>query len=284
MKRELTTFGVALVVLVGVLAFSQPTAAVLTTVSGPDQVSQSDEIAFETTVELREDERIPVESFDLTVAPNGTSRAVTVNFTPDGTVQSVDTSGGAGDDINVSRLEQSLRIVRTDGNAEFGYGYRSGTDERTGENHTFGYGYGYGYSHGDAAQPSFGFDIQFDAAAFDPGAYTVQVSVNTGAETDMFASNVKAFEVEPSEVTATLDVEPDTLNKQSQGKWVTSYIELSSHNVSAIDIDSVELEGVPAVNDSKYGFVSNPEIKDRDWDGSDELMVKFPRDVLAETL
>lgn len=43
-----------------------------------------------------------------------------------------------------------------------------------------------------------------------------------------------------------------------------------------IQIGTVRLENVPAVSDQKYGFVKNPELKDRDESGLPELMVKFP--------
>lgn len=282
MRRELLTLGMAASIVLSLLVFTQPTAAVLSTVEGPDQVRQSDELSFGATVELRQDERVPIEGYELTVSPNGTAGNVTVVFAPDGTVESVQASGDAGERINVSRLEETLVVARTAGNADFGYGYLSGTNERTGEERSFGYGYGYGY--GDGTQPTYGFDIGVDASAFEPGNYTLRLSVATNGEDDAFASNPVAFEVLPARATADVDVDPDTLNQASNGKWVTAYIELPDHNVTDIDIGTVELNGVPAINDSRYGFVADPATKDRDGDGLDELMVKFPRDEVADTL
>lgn len=283
MRRELLALGMTVSILLSLLAFTQPTSAVLTTVSGTDEVTKPDTMEFETTVEIREDERIPIESFDLVLTTED-GETVTVTFTPDGTIQSIDPADGfVGEDdaINVTELERTIEITRADRNAGYGYGYRSGTDERTNEERSFGYGYGYGY--GDGPQPSFGFDIQLDSAAFAPGEYTLHVSLNTDGD-DTFASNEKTFDVLSGEQDATVDVDPDTLNKASNGKWVTAYIELPNRNVTDINISTVELEGVPAVDDPKYGFVKDPEIKDRDGDGRDELMVKFPRDEVAERL
>lgn len=281
MKRELQALGLTVILLLSMLVFAQPTAAVLSTVDGPDEVRQPDRVAFDTSVQIREDERVPIESFDLVIETEE-GDTVTVTFAPDGTIESVQASGNASDRINVSMLEETLVVNRTDENADFGYGYLSGTNERTGENRSFGYGYGYGYGYG--AQPTFGFDISFSSAAFEPGSYTARLSVNTDGEGDAFASNVHSFEVLPALAPATVDVKPETLNKGSNGKWVTAYIELPEHNVTDIDIGTVELNGVPAVNDPQYGFVSDPAIKDRDGDGNVELMVKFPRDAVADTL
>lgn len=282
MRRQLLTLGITASILLSLLVFAQPTAAVLSTVDGPDEFRQSDEVSFGATIELRQDERVPIESFELRFSPTGTSGAVTVVFAPDGTLESVHTSGDAAASINVSRLEETLVIGRTAGNADFGYGYLSGTNERTSEEHTFGYGYGYGYGYG--AQPTFGFDISFDSSAFAPGNYTLRLSVNADEDDGAFDSNLFSFEVLPARAPADVDVDPDTLNQASNGQWVTAYIELPDHDVTDVDIDTVELNGVPAVNDSRYGFVADPAIKDRDGDGLDELMVKFPRDEVADTL
>ena len=79
-------------------------------------------------------------------------------------------------------------------------------------------------------------------------------------------------------VNASVDIDPDTINLKSKGKWITAWIEIPSYDVSKINISSVYLNGiVQAENNPKYGFVRNPEIKDRDGDGYPELVVKFDR-------
>src|SRR4030042_677987 len=46
-------------------------------------------------------------------------------------------------------------------------------------------------------------------------------------------------------ITATIDFDPDTLNKKSAGNWVTVYIEFpTGYDVANIDINSLRLEGV----------------------------------------
>ena len=91
--------------------------------------------------------------------------------------------------------------------------------------------------------------------------------------------------IEPGEtitVGATVDVDfdPDTLNKQSEGRWVTVSVE-SPHeevDVADVNISTVRLnEEVDAVDDEQFGFVRNPV------DG-DTLKVKFPRDEVADVL
>jgi hypothetical protein len=95
-------------------------------------------------------------------------------------------------------------------------------------------------------------------------------------------------QIQVQQLPAIINFDPDTLNKKKGGKWITTYVELPKNNlgvsVEDIEISSVELNGVSAVSDNKYGFVSDPEIKDRDDDGFPELMMKFPRKDVEEEL
>lgn len=71
-------------------------------------------------------------------------------------------------------------------------------------------------------------------------------------------------------ITATIDFDPNTLDKKSSGKWVVVYIELpAGHNVSDIDIASVRLEGTVPAELWPYS------LGDYDRDGIPDLMVKF---------
>ncbi|UCE38659.1 MAG: hypothetical protein JSW00_05365 [Thermoplasmata archaeon] len=67
-----------------------------------------------------------------------------------------------------------------------------------------------------------------------------------------------------SVIDATINIDPDTLNLKSKGRWITAYITLSDpYHVNDIDISSVMLEDtLPA----EWGDVQN-----------DTLMVKFDR-------
>jgi hypothetical protein len=58
-----------------------------------------------------------------------------------------------------------------------------------------------------------------------------------------------------------------------------------AYDVNNINLGAVVLNNVvPAENNPKYGFVKNPEIKDRDNDGLPELMVKFDRAAMQATV
>ncbi|MEW6221865.1 MAG: kelch repeat-containing protein [Candidatus Hadarchaeota archaeon] len=78
----------------------------------------------------------------------------------------------------------------------------------------------------------------------------------------------------PSEqvLQANVDIDPDTLNLKSKGKWITVYIELpEGYNIRDIDVDSILL------NDTVWAESRPTKIGDRDGDGVTDLMVKFDR-------
>lgn len=96
-----------------------------------------------------------------------------------------------------------------------------------------------------------------------------------------------AFLVVESPVPANVTIEPETLNLQSNGQWVTAYIELPVCycDVADINASTVNLnDTIPAVTDTQYSFVTDPDeyLTDHDGDGIQERMVKFDRaDVIA---
>lgn len=78
---------------------------------------------------------------------------------------------------------------------------------------------------------------------------------------------------------ASIDVDPDTLNKKSKGRWITVYVELpEEHSVGDISCSSLKLMGdiAPQWCDSSVG--------DYDGDGIDDLMVKFDREAVIDAL
>ncbi len=78
---------------------------------------------------------------------------------------------------------------------------------------------------------------------------------------------------------ATVDIDPDTLNKKSRGRWVTCYIELpEGYDVRDVDIGSILLNGSVAAESRPVGY------GDYDSDGIEDLMVKFDRAQVAEVL
>lgn len=74
-------------------------------------------------------------------------------------------------------------------------------------------------------------------------------------------------------MTATVDFTPNTLSLESEGEWVTAYIELpEGYDVSDIDICSILLNGMIPVDPK-----APTDIGDYDSDGIFDLMVKFDR-------
>ena len=86
-------------------------------------------------------------------------------------------------------------------------------------------------------------------------------------------------------VTAEVDIDPDTLNLKSNGEFINVYIELpEGHDVADIVLETVYLEGIQAITDPTYGFVTDPDayLMDHDGDGIQERMVKFDRASVLE--
>jgi hypothetical protein len=80
-------------------------------------------------------------------------------------------------------------------------------------------------------------------------------------------------------IPATIDFDPDTLNKKSEGNWVTVYTELpAGYNVTDINVSTMLLnETVPAE-------LQPIEVGDYDSDGVPDLMVKFDRQAVNDIL
>jgi len=80
-------------------------------------------------------------------------------------------------------------------------------------------------------------------------------------------------------INATVDFDPDTLNKSSKGSWVVVYLELpDGYKPVDVDISSIRLEGIIPAETRPYG------IGDHDKDGIADLMVKFKRSDLINLL
>jgi len=83
-------------------------------------------------------------------------------------------------------------------------------------------------------------------------------------------------------IEATVDIDPDKLNLNSKGQWITCYIELPEpHGINDIDISTVTLNHKELVANAE----PNPtEIGDYDGDGIPDLMVKFDRETIVDYL
>ena len=102
---------------------------------------------------------------------------------------------------------------------------------------------------------------------------------NSGHEVTMNETEMNVY-VSPARIPATVNIDPDTLNLRSKGKWITSYIELpESHNVSDIDVYTVVLNDTIPVSllDVPTLEPVPTEIGDYDEDGVFDLMVKFDK-------
>jgi LysM repeat protein len=85
-------------------------------------------------------------------------------------------------------------------------------------------------------------------------------------------------------VATTVDIDPDTVNPGSQGKFVTAYIELpEGYDVADIDVWTVTLE-VVGVDSSVPATPSPTAVGDEDEDGIPDRMVKFSREAVVALL
>ncbi|NQU76281.1 MAG: LEPR-XLL domain-containing protein [Planctomycetes bacterium] len=101
------------------------------------------------------------------------------------------------------------------------------------------------------------------------------------------AENPYVLAIVSETIEAQVDIGIQTLNLASKGKWITVLIEFpadSGVSVEDVSLESLSLNGVPAVTNTKYGFVKHPRLVDRDGDGLVELMVKFDRKAVLATL
>jgi len=90
----------------------------------------------------------------------------------------------------------------------------------------------------------------------------------------LLTKNGTLYAIGETKIKATIDIDPNTLDKKSRGKWVTCYIELPEGNdVNDIDISTIELE-----YDSQTLTVKKSDIQ------GNILMVKFSRQDLKDIL
>ena len=80
-------------------------------------------------------------------------------------------------------------------------------------------------------------------------------------------------------VQATVDINPNTLNLKSKGKWITAFIELPE----GYDIKKVLLESI-MLNDTIQAQEKPTEIGDFNSNGILDLMVKFKRELVIEII
>ena len=110
---------------------------------------------------------------------------------------------------------------------------------------------------------------------YQKGTYMVTLTVTDddgGVGTDTVTVTVKP-------IPDPLNIDPNTLNLKSKGKWITAYIELpEGYDVNKIDVPSIMLNGTVPVLTKPF------EISDHDGNGIPDLMVKFDRQTIVEYL
>jgi hypothetical protein len=81
-------------------------------------------------------------------------------------------------------------------------------------------------------------------------------------------------------IEAAIDIDPDTLNLKSKGRWVTAYVELpEAYDVGEIDVSTVTITEIDEMEltDPVSAEARPTSIGDEDGDGMADLMVKFNR-------
>lgn len=119
--------------------------------------------------------------------------------------------------------------------------------------------------------PSSGFEgtDSFTYQAADPRPYYSNTATVT----------ITVLSPEPSVVEAVIDLDPDTLNLGSNGKWITCCIELpEGYDVADVDVGAVML------NDTVAAAAKPTSIGDDNHNGVPDLMVKFDRAAVAALL
>lgn len=213
-----------------------------------------------------------------TYADDGT---YTVNLTV------TDEEGDFGNDILLVTVNNAIPVVNAGSDLEVTAGNPisfTGTFSDSGwlDTHTAEWNFGEGTIEAGSVSeeneyPDSTGAISGNFSYFNAGNYTVVLNVSD--DDGGFGQDQAIVTVRP--IAATVNLDPDTLNLGSGGNWVTAYIELpQGYSASNIDVSSVLLNGfVPAVSDSKYGFVTdeNEYLTDLDKDGISERLFKFNR-------
>ena len=89
----------------------------------------------------------------------------------------------------------------------------------------------------------------------------------------------------PAILEAEIDIDPDSLNIKSKGRWITGYIELpEGYDPADIDVSTLKISKVDNTDTTIQAEYWPFEIDDYDNDGIPDLMVKFDRLLLTDLL
>jgi hypothetical protein len=122
------------------------------------------------------------------------------------------------------------------------------------------------------------FQEDFDGNIIAFVTYEANIPEDLNKDGD-FNDHIIRYIIEAPIVDATIDIDPNTLNLKSKGKWITSYIELpEGYDVNIIDVSSILLEDTISPQPRPFTF------GDYDSDGIPDLMVKFDRSEVIDLL
>ena len=113
----------------------------------------------------------------------------------------------------------------------------------------------------------------------DDGSNVLKMYYSAKNDSGVYAVGLATMSKPVTKAEAGIDINPDTLNLESKGKWITCYIELpEGYDMNNVDVSTVMLNWqVQAENHPT-------EIGDYDNDGNADLMVKFDRSEVQEIL
>ena len=254
------------------LILSVPVSALNIGITEPSSKALGNVITFSATVQIQSGEILPMQHVDLEIYKHDDPTNYNLTCTPLPLTTDTQDYNTAGGPVTVRAF--------TEESWWYGYGYSNA--EWQGHKYDWGYGYGYGHQAGEDTT-SITYYVSWNSPITWPaGHYDIKLTVYT---------NEHVFHQVRSEefaALATVDINPNTLNKQSNGRWITCYIELpEGYDVADIDASSVLLndEVQPELN-PKYGFVRSPAgyLMDHDSDGITERMLKFDRSEVASIL
>jgi hypothetical protein len=88
--------------------------------------------------------------------------------------------------------------------------------------------------------------------------------------------------LEWDDVEADIDIDPDTLNLKSKGKWISCIIDPLLRNATVKDASTVKIMDINGVSTDIPASDFPVGVKDLNDDGIPELMVKFDRQVVED--
>lgn len=193
-RKQAASIALTAVILVSILALAPPAGAVYVDmnrvdgdgnyINGDKTVERPNDILFFASMNIDSDERIPVDHIETTVRmPDGSTKNVTYNV--DGSM------------IDADPWWIEVKRVPTNDQAGYDDGYRSGYDERSGSDHSFGYGFGYSGS-GYAQEPTYKYKIRIHSQNRPTGQYVVQTHAVMEDGSTKFSSDTFDFKVKKS--------------------------------------------------------------------------------------